>query len=63
MDVNENETHQFQAQTHDVNFVTKQGFHINGSIDGSLHMFMRNCGLLNVIKELNDGAIVWLLLV
>jgi hypothetical protein len=52
MDANENETHRFQAQTHDVKSVTKHGFHVDGSIDGSLHTFMRNCGLLNVIKEL-----------
>jgi hypothetical protein len=55
MDANKNETHQFQAQTHDVKSVTKYGFHVDGSIYGSLHTFMRNCGLLNVIKELNDG--------
>jgi hypothetical protein len=35
IDANENETHQFQAQTHDVNLVTKQGFHVDGSIDES----------------------------
>jgi hypothetical protein len=54
MDANENETHQFQAQTHDVNFVTKQGFHVDGSIDGLLHTFMRNYGLFNAIKEINE---------
>jgi hypothetical protein len=56
MDANENEAHKFQAQTHDVKFVTKHGFYVNRSIDGSLHTFMRNCGLLNVIKELNEGT-------
>jgi hypothetical protein len=56
MDANKNETHQFQAQIHVVNFVTKQGFHVDGSIDGSLHTFMRNFGLLNVIKEINEGT-------
>jgi hypothetical protein len=56
MDVNENETHKFQAQTHDANFVTKQGLHVDRSIDGSLPTFMRNFGLLNVIKELNEGT-------
>jgi hypothetical protein len=56
MDANKNETHQFQAQTHDFNLVTKQGFHVDGSIYGSLHTFMRNCGLLNVIKKLNEGT-------
>jgi hypothetical protein len=54
MDAKENETHQFQAQTHDVKFVYKRGFHVDGSINGSLHTFMRNCGLLNVIKEINE---------
>jgi hypothetical protein len=56
MDANENETHQFQAQTHDVKLLTKHGFHVDGSINGSLHTFMRTCGLLNVIKELNEGT-------
>jgi hypothetical protein len=37
-------------------FVTKYGFHVDGSIDGLLHTFMRNYGLLNVIKELNKGT-------
>jgi hypothetical protein len=56
MDANENETHRFQARTHDVKSVTKHGFHVDGSIYGSLHTFMPNCGLLNVIKELNEGS-------
>jgi hypothetical protein len=53
MDADENETHQFKAQTHDVNFLTKHGFHVFGSINGLLHTFMRNCGLLNVIKVMS----------
>jgi hypothetical protein len=56
LDANENETHQFQAQTRDVKFVTKHGFHVDVSIDVSLHTFMRNYGLLNVIKDLNNGT-------
>jgi hypothetical protein len=56
LDANENETHQFQAQTYDVKFVNKHGFHIDGSIDGSLHTFMRKWGMLNLIKELNEGT-------
>jgi hypothetical protein len=56
LDANKNETHQFQAQTHDVKFVTKYGFHSDGSINGLLHNFMRNYGLLNVIKGLNEGT-------
>jgi DNA-directed RNA polymerase len=34
MDANENDTHQFQAQTHDVKSVTKHGFHVDDSVDG-----------------------------
>jgi hypothetical protein len=56
MDADENETHQFQTQTHDVKSVTKHGFHVDVSIDGSLHTFMQNCGLLTVMKELNKGT-------
>jgi hypothetical protein len=54
LDANENETHQFQAQTHDAKFVTKHGFDVDGSIDGSLNTFECNCGLINVFKELNE---------
>jgi hypothetical protein len=58
MDATENETYLFQAQTHDVKYVTKHGFHIDRSIDGSLNTFMKICGLLNVIKELNEGSTI-----
>jgi urease alpha subunit len=56
VDANKNETHHFQGQTHDVRFVTKHGFHVNWSIGGSLHAFMRNCGQLNMMKDLREGT-------
>jgi hypothetical protein len=37
LDSNENETHQFQAQTHDVKNVTKHAFHVDGSNDVATH--------------------------
>jgi hypothetical protein len=38
----------FQPQTHNTKLVTKKGFHVDRSIDGSLKNFMQNCGLINV---------------
>jgi urease alpha subunit len=56
LDANKEETHQFRAQTHDVKCVTKNGLHVDGSMAGSLHAFMHNCGLPNVLKDLNEGT-------
>jgi hypothetical protein len=52
---NEDEQHQFQEQGHVVQLVTKNGFHVDGRHNGSLGTTMDNCGLINAIKELNDG--------
>jgi hypothetical protein len=55
IDANEDEQHQFQEQGHVVQLVTKNGFYVDGRNNGSLGTMMNNCGLINSIKELNDG--------
>jgi hypothetical protein len=55
IDANEDEQHQFQEQGHVVQLVTKHGFHVDGRHNGSLGTMMDNYGLINAIKELNDG--------
>jgi hypothetical protein len=48
MDANKAEEQVYQAPTHNENFVTQKGFHVDGSIYGSLQSFIQNCGLINV---------------
>jgi hypothetical protein len=36
MDANQAEEQAYQQQTHNVKLVTKKGFHVDGTIDGSL---------------------------
>jgi hypothetical protein len=57
IDANEDEQHQFQEQGHDVQLVTNKGFHVDGRHNGSLGTMMDNYGLINRIKELNDGIL------
>jgi hypothetical protein len=47
----------YQAQTHNEKFVTKKGFHVDGSIDGSLQSFIQNYGLVNVLRRMYKGVV------
>jgi hypothetical protein len=40
MDANQAEEQVYQAQTHNEKYVTQKGFHVDGSIDGSLQSFI-----------------------
>jgi hypothetical protein len=40
MESNQSEEHAYQQQTHTIKLVTKKGFHVDGTIDGSLQTFM-----------------------
>jgi hypothetical protein len=42
MDSNQAEEQAYQQQTHNINLVTKKGFHVHGTIDGYSQTFMRN---------------------
>jgi hypothetical protein len=57
IDANEDEQHQLQEQGHVVQLVTKNGFHVDGHHNRSLGTMKDNCGLINAIKELNDGGL------
>jgi hypothetical protein len=37
--------------------VTRKHFHLDGSIDGSLHTFMGKCGLKNALHEFHGGVV------
>jgi hypothetical protein len=53
MDANQAEEQVYQQQTHNIKLVTKKGFHVDGTIDGSLQTFMQNCGLTNILHKMH----------
>jgi hypothetical protein len=55
--VNQDKDQQYCDQGHTVQYVTRKHFHVDGSIDGSLHTFMDNCGLRNVLREFHGGVV------
>jgi hypothetical protein len=57
IDANQAEEQVYQAPTHNEKFVTQKGFHVDGSIDGSLKSFIQNCGLINVLRRMNEGVV------
>jgi hypothetical protein len=57
IDANQEEKQTFQPQTHNTKLVTKKGFRVDISIEGSLKNFMRNCILINVIWKMHEGVI------
>jgi hypothetical protein len=57
MDANQAEEQVYQAPTHNEKFVTQKGFHVYGSIDGSLQSFIQNCGLINVLRRMHEGVV------
>jgi hypothetical protein len=57
IDANQDEDQQYCDQGHTAQYVTSKHFHVNGSIDGSLHTFMGNCGLRNALREFHGGVV------
>jgi hypothetical protein len=57
MDANQAEEQVYQAPAHNQKFVTKTGFHVDRSIDSSLQSFIKNCGLINVLRLMNEGVV------
>jgi hypothetical protein len=57
IDANQYEDQQYFEQGHTSQYVTSNHFHVDGSIDGSLHTFIVNCGLRNVLRELHGGVV------
>jgi hypothetical protein len=48
---NETLDHRFRSQNHDHKYKSDKGFHIHGSIDGSIATYTQNCGLSNILSE------------
>jgi hypothetical protein len=57
LDANRDEHQSYIPQDHDACFKTKGGFHVDGSIDGSLHSFMANCGLTNALTDVHPERV------
>jgi hypothetical protein len=57
IDVNQDEDQQYCDQGHTPQYTTNKHFHVDGSIDGSLHTFMGNCGLRNALHEFHGGVV------
>jgi hypothetical protein len=51
IDANETLNHRFRSQNHDHKYKSDKGFHIDGSIDGSIAAYTQNCGLSNSMSE------------
>jgi hypothetical protein len=57
IDANQDDDQQYYDQLHTTQYVTSKHFHIDGSIDGSLHSFMGNCGLRNALRKFHGGVL------
>jgi hypothetical protein len=57
IDANQDEDQQYCDQGHMTQYVTSKHFCVDGSIDGSLHSFMGNCGLRNALREFHSGVV------
>jgi hypothetical protein len=53
LDANHDDQQTYQPQEHNERFKTRNGFHVDGSIDGSLGNFMANCGFTNALTDLH----------
>jgi hypothetical protein len=51
IDVNEAIDHGVSEKSHQHKYKSNNGFHIDGSIDGSIATYIRNCGLSNILAE------------
>jgi hypothetical protein len=57
MDANQVKKQTYQQQTHNIKLVMKKGFHVDETIDGSLQRFMRNCVLVNILRQIHEGVV------
>jgi hypothetical protein len=51
IDANKTIDHRVRSQNHDHKYKSDKGFHIDGSIDGSIATYTQNCGLSNILSE------------
>jgi hypothetical protein len=52
IDTNETFDHRFRSHNHDHKYKSDKGFHIDGSIHGSIATYTQNCGLSNILVKL-----------
>jgi hypothetical protein len=57
LDANQDKNQSYIPQYHDACFKKKGGFHVDGSIDGSLCNFMANCGLTNALTDVHSEQV------
>jgi hypothetical protein len=57
IDANQDEDQQYCDQGHTTQYTTSKYFHVDGSIDGSLHTFMGSIGLRNALREFHGGVV------
>jgi hypothetical protein len=53
LDANQDDQQTYLPQEHSECFKTRNGFHVDGCIDGSLRTFMDNCGLTNALTDVH----------
>jgi hypothetical protein len=51
IDANEPNDHSVHAQNLQHKYKSNNGFHIDGSINGSIAAYIRNCGLSNILAK------------
>jgi hypothetical protein len=51
IDANKPLYHRVRLQNHDHKYKLEKGFHIDGSIDGSIATYTHNCGMINILSE------------
>jgi hypothetical protein len=51
IDTNEPLDHRVRSKNHDHKCKSDKGFHIDGSIDGSIATYTQNCGMSNILSE------------
>jgi hypothetical protein len=57
LDENQDEHQTYRSQENNECFKTKSGFHVDGSIDGSICTFMVNCGLTNALTDVHSEQV------
>jgi hypothetical protein len=57
MDANRAEEQTYQPQYHNITLVKEKGFHVDGTIDGSLQSFMQKCGLINILRQMHEDGV------
>jgi hypothetical protein len=57
LDENQDEHQTYRSQENNECFKTKSGFHVDGSIDGSLCTFMVNCRLTNALTDVHSEQV------